>query len=303
MDDLNVVTLDLAAGDGLAELKAAIETAGKTKESDLIVVRTTSEANALTYADSDDQLGISIDSALYGSLTIVGLGDSPLILDANQKTNVVSIENYGEINFANMTFTNGYAKNGGGIYANKGTVRIIDSFITNNTASSFGGGICHYGGALTAAGCVIRNNSGDGIYSDTTDALTVENSKIMLNTGSGISIANGTKLLVANSAIYANREAGVSASGDNVLTLTNSTVVGNGTNGVEAYIDGAEARDGVGFTVNNSIATANGGRGEGAPQRQSESDELYRRNQRFPISRFFEKHEDRRTGSRIFVPA
>ena len=55
MNNLNVITLDLAQGDGLSQLKSAISTAGTTTKSDLIVVRTSNTANTLTYTAAEDE--------------------------------------------------------------------------------------------------------------------------------------------------------------------------------------------------------------------------------------------------------
>ena len=90
-DGLNIITLDLAEGDGLAELKEAVETAARTENSDLIAVRTSADHNTLTFTVPTDKLAVNIDSAISGSLTIVGLGDSPLILDAVQLTDILTV--------------------------------------------------------------------------------------------------------------------------------------------------------------------------------------------------------------------
>ncbi|MBP3694024.1 MAG: fibronectin type III domain-containing protein [Thermoguttaceae bacterium] len=64
-DELNIITLDLSEGDGLTELRSAIAEAKKTPQSDLIVVRTTADANTITYTASGDRLEIPIDIGAY----------------------------------------------------------------------------------------------------------------------------------------------------------------------------------------------------------------------------------------------
>ena len=62
-----------------ANLRNAITQAGNTAANDLIVVRTTATQNTITL--SGDYLGININAAQYGTVTIVGFGDLPLTLD------------------------------------------------------------------------------------------------------------------------------------------------------------------------------------------------------------------------------
>lgn len=64
-DELNIITLDLSEDDGLTELKSAIAEAKRTPQSDLIVVRTTADANTITYTASGDRLEIPIDIGAY----------------------------------------------------------------------------------------------------------------------------------------------------------------------------------------------------------------------------------------------
>ncbi|MBE6425497.1 MAG: hypothetical protein E7029_05835 [Planctomycetaceae bacterium] len=255
MDDLNIITLDIAEGDGLTELRSAIETAGTTEKSDLIVVRTSADANTLTYTSSTDALSISINSSAYGSLTIVGLGDTPLTLDAAQLSSVLSVTgSTTNLTIANLTLTGGSANDGGGIYSNYATITVTDSTITGNTASNYGGGIYGDSGTYTITGSEITGNTaknyGGGIYGDS-GTYTITNTRISedraeyVGTGGSVNgggIYNSGTLQLINSEVVSNTahssytgtytNVTSQASGGGIyntgtLTVTNSTIAGN----------------------------------------------------------------------------
>ena len=255
MDDLNIITLDIAEGDGLTELRSAIETAGTTEKSDLIVVRTSADANTLTYTSSTDALSISINSSAYGSLTIVGLGDTPLTLDAAQLSSVLSVTgSTTNLTIANLTLTGGSANYGGGICGDSGTYTITGSEITGNTAKNYGGGIYGDSGTYTITDSTITGNTakyyGGGIYGYY-GTYTITNTRISedraeyVGTGGSVNgggIYNSGTLQLINSEVVSNTahssytgtytNVTSQASGGGIyntgtLTVTNSTIAGN----------------------------------------------------------------------------
>ncbi|MBQ9454368.1 MAG: DUF1565 domain-containing protein, partial [Thermoguttaceae bacterium] len=188
MADMNVITLDLAEGDDLAALKSAITTAGTTTQSDLIVVRTSTDASALTYTASTDELTININATQYGSISIIGLGDSSFTLDAAQLCRVMTVTGSSKMNLGGLTIQNGKADTGGGIYVNSGVLQVTNSTIAGNTASSYyGGGIYVNSGTTTVTNSTISGNTvkyyGGGIYVNS-GTLAVTNSVISGNTAS-----------------------------------------------------------------------------------------------------------------------
>lgn len=191
MADLNVITLDLAEGDDLATLKSAITEADTTTHSDLIVVRTSTDASALTYTANTDELSINIDASQYGSITIIGLGPENLTLDANLKSRAMNIDGSSTIaNLGGLMIKNGTKDGyGGGIYIEESTVTITNCKFLANT-SWYGGGIYNDEGSLTISASKITGNvangsysSGGGIYNHS-DNISIINTEISGNKAS-----------------------------------------------------------------------------------------------------------------------
>ncbi len=159
---------------------------------------------------------------------------------------------------------NSASSNGGGIinYSNA-TLTIIDCSLSGNTSSSFGGGIYNYG-TLSVAGSTLSGNSasnfGGGIY--TVGTATIAGSTLSGNSAQyvyGGGIYNNGTLTAANITLSGN-SAGFSGGGIcnfNVLTLNNSTISGNWANSYGGGIySGSDAT-----TLNNTIVAGNAGGG------------------------------------------
>jgi parallel beta-helix repeat protein len=138
----------------------------------------------------------------------------------------------------NVEITGNTAKDdGGGIYFYNGTLTIVDSTISGNTADDDdGGGIFFYNGSLTIVDSTISGNTaghdGGGIkFEDGT--LTISDTTISGNTalydGGGMSFYDGT-LTIVESTISGNT-AGDDGGGmnfyDGTLTIVESTISGN----------------------------------------------------------------------------
>ncbi|MHC5061318.1 MAG: hypothetical protein ACYTFK_09575, partial [Planctomycetota bacterium] len=65
---------------------------------------------------------------------------------------------------AGFTITNGRADYGGAIRCANSSPKIMDCIITVNTATNRGGGLYLNLSGATIAGCVISNNTPDGIW-------------------------------------------------------------------------------------------------------------------------------------------
>ena len=197
MADLNVITLDLAEGDGLSQLKSAISTAGTTTQSDLIVVRTTNMAGnsgyMMRYSSASDELSINIDSTIYGSITIIGLrSSSNFTLEADELCRVMTVSGNKTIaNFGGISFSGGDSENsvvdpnyGGGIYNLSATITVSNCSFNENSASYNGGAIFNsYDGVITVTNCSLENNyanyDGGALYNGMRGTLTVTNSVII----------------------------------------------------------------------------------------------------------------------------
>ena len=243
MNDLNVITLDLAQGDGLSQLKSAISTAGTTTKSDLIVVRTSDTANTLTYTAAGDELLIDIDASQYGSITIVGLGTKSLTLNANQKCRGMTVGEYADAptnaNLGGLTITNGK----GGVTGISGGVSITS-----------GGGLLVNARFVTISNCTISDNTaifGGGIDSSKYSTLTINNSKISGNTASTYITDWGDT--------SGSNGGGINSRG--VLTVTNSELTGNTAiyGGGILVSESTATLTLTGSTLSGNVASFNGG--------------------------------------------
>lgn len=138
--------------------------------------------------------------------------------------------------------------NGGGIYNQSGTVVVVDSQITGNSASGLGAGVFNRAG-MTITRSTIRSNSADGpaqtsgidykgggIYS--TGGITLRDSLIQGNfaktTGGGIATLSGG-LTIVNSTISGNNTAGTGdglATAFSLVNIHHSTITANFGTGI-----------------------------------------------------------------------
>lgn len=154
---------EISAADlSVSSLKSAIDSCESTTGDDVIVVRTTSAKNTITFAAASDTMDIDFRAvsdgtlgAVYGSVTIVAVGDTPLTINANGKGNVFNLKGRSVVNMANMTIVGGSntATGGGGIYiSNAKTVNLSNMTFAGNSAAGSGGSRGE-GGAVYAAYC------------------------------------------------------------------------------------------------------------------------------------------------------
>ncbi|KZX11155.1 beta strand repeat-containing protein [Methanobrevibacter curvatus] len=108
--------------------------------------------NGIYYGENNS--GITINH----NLKIVGQSKNNVILDAQGKNRFFDISSGVNVTLINLTFKNGYKNgdNGGAIY-NNGTLSVIDSIFTNNSANGSGGAIYNYGN-FNAIGSIFTNN-------------------------------------------------------------------------------------------------------------------------------------------------
>ncbi|MDO4587804.1 MAG: choice-of-anchor Q domain-containing protein [Planctomycetia bacterium] len=99
---VNLIEIDNASLTS-ESLKNAITQAGSTSQNDVILVRTTPEKHTIDL--NGELLNINIDSNAFGSINILGYGDSMLHL-TNSGLTVLSVENgdvgFGKINFVSL---------------------------------------------------------------------------------------------------------------------------------------------------------------------------------------------------------
>jgi len=139
----------------------------------------------------------------------------------------------GTLTVINSTLS-GNSAGGGGIYNSNGTLTVTDSTLSGNSANVLGGGIANDFGTLTVTNSTLSGNSahsGGGIYNHGGSTI-VTNSTLSGNSadgGGGGIYNNGGRLSVTNSTLSGN-SAGDSGGGiynSGTLTVTNSTLSGN----------------------------------------------------------------------------
>jgi hypothetical protein len=133
----------------------------------------------------------------------------------------------------NLTITDGFAAQGGGI-ANGGTLTVSNCTLSGNSATGFGGGLVNYG-SLTLGDSALSDNSsaaGGGLFNYGT--LTVSSSTLAGNSavygGGGIYNWEGGALTVSNSTLSGNSSyqgGGIFNGYGGALTVTDSALTNN----------------------------------------------------------------------------
>lgn len=215
---------------------------------------------------------------INSSLAIIGSGSDTTIIDGQHLNTVVSIPNSkAHVVIAGFTIRNGEASydaggSGGGI-ANRGTLVVFKSIITQNVAGDFsaddsdGAGIYNRG-MLTLRYSTVSDNEteysyfgyGGGIFTDGT--ATISDSTIANNIGGatdmyGTGIYNGGMMVVNRSVISGNQYAfdgsGIFNDRLGTATINNSTITGNGN----YYSYGGGIANAGTLAINNSTISGN----------------------------------------------
>jgi len=201
---------------------------------------------------------------------ITGAGAASTIIDGNLLDRVLFVSTGSEVELAHVTIQRGkiddiLTGDGGGGVRNEGTLRIVDSVVTDNLGGFQGGGVSN-GGSLTVERSEIRENQavypslgglglGGGIFQSASATLTLIDSTIRDNDafrrGGGIYNFGGSAV-IRGSAIYRNATAEEAAGGIGVapsalgqnptVTITNSTISENraGAEGGGIYVASAK---------------------------------------------------------------
>lgn len=235
-DDCNIIEIE-ADSISLDSLKSAIE-AAKSADDSLIVVRTTSSNNTITFTDSTDTLDFS---DYTGSITLVGYGAKALTIKGASLTGVITVDS-ASLNLGNLTLTGGTADAGGAIYSVNSTLTVASTTISSSSATQYGGGVYVDGGEATFIDTKFTSNTSAtaGAIYVTNGALNVEGATFMMNRSTGDAGAVYTvdsDVNFSSSAFSFN-----SAAGGGAMFLSGGEVVLNQTN----------------FTGNSSTASSGG---------------------------------------------
>jgi hypothetical protein len=245
------------SGDGVISLREAIVSANAANDVDTINITATG-----TITLTSGQLDITNPVIINGNgIIISGDGDSRVFyIDTGTTVTInnltiangyaaygAGIYNYGEVTLNNCTLTGNTSTDsswGGGAIKNQGTLQVVNSTISNNTANIKGGGIANYGTAELVHVTLVKNDvtdstdgQGGGIYNVGT-ILTITNSIISGNTSTN-----------DNPEIYHDGST-FTATGKNILGLNG----GWGTNIAETALGNClkpDAGSAIGNIVNN----------------------------------------------------
>jgi len=156
------------------------------------------------------------DLVITKNVTLIGTGDAAdpttnTILQGTGSGRVVDILGRIEVTLRNVRITGGSAGFGAGITNEQGTLTLIDSTVTGNTASQLGGGIYNESGTLTLTNSEVAGNSAavaaGGIYNGTGTVTIDAASRVTGNTapeGGGIYNNFGTVTLASNQIVTNN---------------------------------------------------------------------------------------------------
>lgn len=214
-------------------------------------------------------------SWLFGSLTIDGTGQN-ITISGNNLNRVFLVDSATNVTLKNLTIANGKNSSGGGVYNNGGTLSVIGSTFSGNTAIGIGGGgIYNFGGNLTVTNSSFSSNgtnTGDGGGISNSGNVTVTNSAFSGNyafTGNGGGISNIGILTVTNSTFSSNSALGPGTSvggginNTGTLSMTNSTFYLNSASSGSPSAGGGINNSGTVTTTNstfsdNTASTAGG---------------------------------------------
>ena len=277
-----------------ANTDAAVDACAAGSGDDAITLPAGTYTLALAGAGEDSNATGDLD--ISSNLTITGAAAATTIIDGGAIDRVLQV-NSGTVTLNSITIQNGDVAGSGGGIENKGTLTLVASIVTNNTASinaggifnnlgktltltnstvsdntsTFdGAGIFNQGGTVNLTGSTVSGNTGrngGGIKSDNNATLTITESTISGNTAEfGAGINNDATLNLIRSTISGNTTTVGGGGGIftnfGTLTLTNSTISGNpaGSSGGGGIYSSQATVTMTNMTVaNNTHATSGGG--------------------------------------------
>ena len=196
---------------------------------------------------------VTIDAASCGPLEVIADGESRVFTIFSSRMS--------ESTLRGLAISGGCAQRGGGVFFAEGTLRIVDSTVSNNHAGGNGGGVYNENGVLSSTDCAFRENTADylgGGLCSPDGEITLTRCKVVANSADyGAGLYCGT-LTAVNSLIANNRHdpyhygGGIYASSGHV-SVTNCTIVDNGFRSG----DGIYATD-ASLAVSNTIFWDNG---------------------------------------------
>lgn len=150
MAEINIAEIDVT-NLSVSHLQAAVNTARSSSQDDLIILRTTKNAYTMTFADQNDEFVIDFDVATDGRLTILAMGDTPLVIDAAEYNRVFRVIS-GSVQLGNLTLASG---------------RVSTDIQGNSSSCAVGGGIAIGSDATVTLDRVsVRDCAASGVFDD-----------------------------------------------------------------------------------------------------------------------------------------
>ncbi|MDM7923596.1 MAG: right-handed parallel beta-helix repeat-containing protein [Pyrinomonadaceae bacterium] len=266
--------------DADCSLREALAAANADVAHDTIVFDTSVFHTPQTIVLTGGELRIADNTAI----AIYGPGASKLTLDGNSTTRILTIGGLANATISGITFTRGNGVSttstgrAGAVYNYGGTTLITDCVITGNTAAN-GGGLNNAASAspspvspgnLTIINSVVSNNtasgSGGGMQNFSTSTVTIMNSTFTGNvsngsTGGGGGAFNGgvriTNSTFSGNSAPAGSGGGMQSNGTLGAVLTNVTFTNNSSLNNGGGIHRGSTN--VNFWIRNSIVAGNNG--------------------------------------------
>ena len=228
------------ACDADCSLREAIIAANASAGADDVVVPAGTYVLELVGASEDAAATGDLD--VTDDLTVIGADPGASIVKQGSSDRVIHVLS-GRVVISGLSLENGapFTLSGGGGIRNQGTLTLINSRISGNTANDGGGILNSAGGALTLADTTISGNLSTGAYGfggggiTNRGAISLTSCTISGNTanndGGGIlNLGDGTATLT-NTTISQNTArafgGGISRQGFGAVTVTNTIIAGN----------------------------------------------------------------------------
>ena len=266
LDSTTITNNDAAAGGGLFSLGVAVSDTHITLRNNTKFTGNTAASGAGIYLvrSSGNNILLELSDSAIDNNTASSSGGGIFAYDGAQ------------INANKASFNGNKAANGAGMYLyglnNKVMAELTDSFIDNNIASDWGGGIFAYNGAEVKANNIsISNNKGGNaggllVWNNSSAELS-NGSKVCGNTatngnGGGVYAINGT--VTATDCDISDNDAGQYNGGgicaqNSTLTLEKNTLNRNKSKSGGAIWMNASDAELTGNTITHNTATGNGG--------------------------------------------
>ncbi|HEX4613311.1 MAG TPA: choice-of-anchor Q domain-containing protein [Urbifossiella sp.] len=161
-----------------------------------------------------------------GDVTIDG-GGHAVTVSGNHASRVFNVGSGVTATLTGLTITQGSASQAGGVM-NQGLLAVMNSTVSGNTATTFGGGVYNDSGTLNVTNSTVSGNSGSGggVYNDS-GTLNVTNSTVSGNSGTGGISGSGGALTLTNSIVANNGGGDLFLAG--ITTAGSHDVIGDGT--------------------------------------------------------------------------